>query len=124
MYGGITNRQKEFITGISVLLYRAGPVGALMFTGEWGCGKTYLIDHELKATFDGQNGREEKVIIRVSLFGVSSVENIHSLVKESWMEAYYENFPTVLKKTTRFLKNIQSSIAKMEGNDEMKLLHL
>ena len=98
------------------------PVGALMFTGEWGCGKTYLIDHELKATFDGQNGREEKVIIRVSLFGVSSVENIHSLVKESWMEAYYENFPTVLKKTTRFLKNIQSSIAKMEGNDEMKLL--
>ena len=24
MYGGITNRQKEFITGISVLMYRAG----------------------------------------------------------------------------------------------------
>lgn len=23
------------------------PVGALMFTGEWGCGKTYLINTEL-----------------------------------------------------------------------------
>jgi len=22
------------------------PVGALMLTGEWGCGKTYLIEHE------------------------------------------------------------------------------
>lgn len=23
------------------------PVGALMLIGEWGCGKTYLIEHEL-----------------------------------------------------------------------------
>ena len=24
------------------------PVGAVLLTGEWGCGKTYLIDNELK----------------------------------------------------------------------------
>lgn len=24
------------------------PVGALLLSGEWGCGKTYLIEHELK----------------------------------------------------------------------------
>lgn len=23
------------------------PVGALMLTGEWGCGKTYLLNEEL-----------------------------------------------------------------------------
>ena len=26
------------------------PVGALMLTGEWGCGKTYLLEHDLKKT--------------------------------------------------------------------------
>ena len=24
------------------------PVGALLLTGEWGCGKTYLIENELR----------------------------------------------------------------------------
>ena len=24
------------------------PVGAMMLTGEWGCGKTYLLDNMLK----------------------------------------------------------------------------
>lgn len=24
------------------------PLGALMLIGEWGCGKTYLIEHDLK----------------------------------------------------------------------------
>lgn len=63
MYGGITNRQKSSLRELVYYCTEPEPVGALMFTGEWGCGKTYLIDHELKATFDGQNGREEKVII-------------------------------------------------------------
>ena len=27
------------------------PVGALLLTGEWGCGQTYLIDHALKPGF-------------------------------------------------------------------------
>jgi Mg-chelatase subunit ChlI len=28
------------------------PVGAMLLTGEWGCGKTYLIDHGLKDTLE------------------------------------------------------------------------
>ncbi|MEG0693450.1 MAG: hypothetical protein RR444_10270 [Oscillospiraceae bacterium] len=24
------------------------PVGALLLTGEWGCGKTYLLDHDFR----------------------------------------------------------------------------
>ena len=26
------------------------PVGAMLLTDEWGCEKTYLIDHDLKET--------------------------------------------------------------------------
>ena len=42
------------------------PVGALMLIGEWGCGKTYLIEHELSDKL-----KESHVIIRVSLFGIT-----------------------------------------------------
>ena len=59
---------------IDELVYYCGidnPVGALMLTGEWGCGKTYLIEHSLKDKI-GKNS----VILRVSLFGLSSVEVI------------------------------------------------
>ena len=42
------------------------PVGAILLTGEWGCGKTYLIEHELSDKL-----KESHVIIRVSLFGIT-----------------------------------------------------
>ena len=37
------------------------PVGALMLSGEWGCGKTYLIEHDLK---DALN--TEAIVLRIS----------------------------------------------------------
>lgn len=59
------------------------PVGALLLTGEWGCGKTYLIDHQLKDAL-----KSEAVVLRVTLFGVSSVEEIHSAIKAAWISEY------------------------------------
>lgn len=59
------------------------PAGALMLTGEWGCGKTYLVEHELKTEISG-----EAVLLRVSLFGISSAEEIHSAVKDAWFSEY------------------------------------
>lgn len=59
------------------------PVGALLLTGEWGCGKTYLIEHELKDALT-----DDAVVLRVSLFGISSPEEIHNAVKNAWIEAY------------------------------------
>lgn len=59
------------------------PVGALLLTGEWGCGKTYLIEHELKDALT-----DNAVVLRVSLFGISSPEEIHNAVKNAWIEAY------------------------------------
>lgn len=61
------------------------PVGALLLTGEWGCGKTYLIEHELKSALSN-----EAVVIRVTLFGVSSIEEIHKAIKDAWMSEYYK----------------------------------
>ena len=68
---------------IDELLYYCNeiePVGALLLTGEWGCGKTYLIEHQLKTALE-----DKAVVIRVTLFGVSSAEEIHSAIKVSWM---------------------------------------
>lgn len=59
------------------------PVGALLLTGEWGCGKTYLIENELKDALT-----DEAVVLRVSLFGISSPEEIHNAVKNAWIVAY------------------------------------
>lgn len=61
------------------------PVGALMLTGEWGCGKTYLVDHELKDKL-----AEEAVVLRISLFGISSAEGMHNAIKHEWVKAYYK----------------------------------
>ena len=47
------------------------PVGALMLTGEWGCGKTYLLEHDLKKQLE-----QTHVILRISLFGLSVTEAI------------------------------------------------
>ena len=71
---------------IDELLYYCNeiePVGALLLTGEWGCGKTYLIEHQLKTALE-----DKAVVIRVTLFGVSSAEEIHSAIKVSWMSEY------------------------------------
>ena len=57
------------------------PVGALLLSGEWGCGKTYLIEHELKAAL-----KDKAVVIRVSLFGMENIDEIHkkSMADRNW----------------------------------------
>ena len=52
--------------------------GALLLTGTWGCGKTYLI-RQLEREL---NNGTEYVLITTSLFGVDSVDSLKQLVKE------------------------------------------
>lgn len=54
------------------------PVGALMLTGEWGCGKTYLVDNVLSKEL------ESYVFLRVSLFGIGTVDELREEVKRCW----------------------------------------
>lgn len=61
------------------------PVGAILLSGEWGCGKTYLIENNLKSSLE-----QKSKILRISLFGISSIEGVHNVVKQMWMNAYYQ----------------------------------
>lgn len=62
------------------------PVGALMLTGEWGCGKTYLLNNILTEALKGTH-----IILRVSLFGIESIEEVRKEVKRCWLYAFAES---------------------------------
>ena len=55
-------------------------LGALMLIGEWGCGKTYIIEKELSKELS-----ETHFIVRVSLLGVSTIEGLHNAVRNQWL---------------------------------------
>lgn len=76
------------------------PVGALLLTGEWGCGKTYLIEHGLKNEL-----KDEAIVIRISLFGISSIEELHTSVKKAWMNECYKS-----KHIDKVAKKVQQGI--------------
>lgn len=61
-------------------------VGALMLTGEWGCGKTYLLEHDLKDELSNTH-----IILRISLFGLTSITAIDECVRNTWLNAYLED---------------------------------
>lgn len=56
------------------------PVGALMLTGEWGCGKTYLLNTELINSL-----KETHSFLRISLFGIMSIEEVKTEVQKKWL---------------------------------------
>lgn len=59
----------------------SNPAGALMLTGEWGSGKTYLIENDIKDALNPTH-----IIIRISLFGISSIEELNRQVKKRWVD--------------------------------------
>lgn len=52
--------------------------GALLLTGKWGCGKSYIM-HQLA---DSLNGEDQYAVAIVSLFGVQSIEELDKKVKK------------------------------------------
>lgn len=48
-----------------------------MLTGEWGCGKTYLLNNKLTEEL-----KDTHIILRISLFGISSVDKVKTDVKQ------------------------------------------
>lgn len=53
--------------------------GALLLTGKWGCGKTYLI----RQVRDELNKEAQYAVVIVSLFGIDSIQGVARKVKES-----------------------------------------
>lgn len=69
--------------------------GALLLTGKWGCGKTYLLKHIAKEL----NSKDEYLVVIVSLFGLDEIDALHRLVKESvlYAKSFDENGATTQK---------------------------
>lgn len=60
--------------------------GALLVTGNWGCGKTYQIN-KFK-----EQANSNKIILIVSLFGVADVYGIENAIKDKLFDDYYFNY--------------------------------
>lgn len=58
------------------------PIGALLLTGEWGCGKSYLIENDLTKALE-----KTHIIVKVSLFGIADAAMLRSAVRQNWFEA-------------------------------------
>lgn len=64
--------------------------GALLLTGKWGCGKTYLIKEiirENKERLKANANSDDYVIALVSLYGIDSVNSLHEEVKKAVLDA-------------------------------------
>lgn len=64
--------------------------GVLLLTGDWGCGKTYLIDNNII-----KNNKDSYYFIKCSLFGIDKIEAVDLLLKKKWAlisdKEYIEN---------------------------------
>ena len=85
--------------------------GALMFTGEWGCGKTYLIEHELADRLG-----EDFIIIRISLFGESSVESINHKVQKAYFQEVMLNVGGNVEELVKTIPGVTDERASLIGD--------
>lgn len=58
------------------------PVGAMLMTGEWGCGKTWLITEALVRELE-----DTHLIVRISLFGIDSLSVLKDKLHRQWLYA-------------------------------------
>lgn len=76
--------------------------GALLITGKWGCGKTYL----LKSIISRMNKEDKFLLSLVSLFGIDSIDGMHKAVKESvFFSRGFENHSETIKKNFKKFKD-------------------
>ena len=90
------------------------PVGALLLTGEWGCGKTYLINTQLKNSL-----KDSHVLLRISLFGISSVEEVKMEVKRKWLLARFsadEQDEKLINSVNKFSGLLKTLLGKATEN--------
>lgn len=88
--------------------YEPEPAGALLLTGEWGCGKTHIIDHDLRSKLSN-----DAVIIRISLFGISSADELRRSIKMEWILTHINN--RKLKKAGNIISKLKKQVSKMDA---------
>lgn len=96
--------------------------GALLLTGKWGSGKTYLI-HKVKEKINQQG---DAVVLIISLFGLENIDELNRKVKESLFQSRFnkdidlsnkerfsqiKNFTSIISEYSRVAKGINSVLS-------------
>lgn len=102
---------RDFLSNYIALPY--SPYYAVLLTGPWGIGKTYLIKKLLKETFE-----KEENYIYVSLYGITTREELDIAVLQAC-------FPNVIWKNVELLGRLGKTALRYVGiNPELKLSDL
>ena len=80
--------------------------GALLLTGKWGCGKTFLVNQVINKLNQGN----DFIAVSISLFGIDSIELLHNEIKNKVF--FRRGFEETQKKS----KNIFSRIRNFSVN--------
>lgn len=80
--------------------------GALLLTGKWGCGKTFLVNQEINKLNQGN----DFIAVSISLFGIDSIELLHNEIKNKVF------FSRGFEETQKKSKNIFSRIRNFSVN--------
>lgn len=83
--------------------------GALLITGQWGCGKSYLI----KNCVDNLNKQNAYAISVVSLFGVDSIPTLNTRVRDAYLEFTSAVFGKKAQKVWGTLKKVATDSASI-----------
>lgn len=105
------------------------PVGTLMLSGEWGCGKTYLIKNKFIPS-----EKDTYAFVNVSLFGIDSLDKLRAEVKKKWLEKASEidkqngtnvsKFADSYKKIFGIIKDILPEDLQKTGNAFSSIMDL
>lgn len=105
------NNQHSLIDGISNYI-RMNNSGALMITGNWGCGKTFFVKNTvIPSVKESLN----KNIIMVSLFGITDLSEVpERILYAYWDEFGKENAGLDLGKVAKVVSKLTDSIPKLK----------
>lgn len=88
----------------------------IIFSGEWGSGKTYIFKNEIIKKIKSDKSFE---IIYVSLFGVSSVIELKSKINQALLVSGITEFsPKIVKEVIRKLKPLGRIFRSIKGNPQ------
>lgn len=87
--------------------------GALLLTGNWGCGKTYAI-HRIAEELNKGN---DFIIVTISLFGLTTVNDLDRKVKESIFyritaNNHAESTKSIVTSIKKFISPITSALSE------------
>lgn len=83
-------------------IFRKELTGALLLTGEWGCGKSYLVKEIAKEL----NENKRAAVAVISLFGLDSVATINHRVKEEYFNLAFGSVGKAVKKVSKGISTV------------------